>query len=263
MGPLDSYLPYLLNRAGARLAAAFDAEVRPLGATLQIWRVLAALRERDGRRMGDLAATTSIEVSTLTRLVDGMEKRRWCAGGPRRVMPARSPVATMAAGRRLTDASAAGRRALRAGGPGRLHRPRGGSPQGCAAPPVRQHGRADAAVEIALPDRRSWLRLIRKDEHGPPDLDRRPAPHHRRAAPATRSQDPRRARRAVDRLPEALPVRPGRHDRRRRHGRGLAQGRRAGLHPGRGSAHAADPRAGRQQPGLRPRATSWRPARSA
>ena len=48
-------------------------------------------------------------------------------------------------------------------------------------------------------------------------------------------QDPRRARRAVDRLPEALPLRPGRHDRRRRHHRGLAQGRRAGLHPGRGS----------------------------
>ena len=75
MGPLDSYLPYLLNRAGARIAAAFNEEMRPLGATLQIWRVLAALRERDGRRMGDLSATTSIEVSTLTRLVDSMEKK--------------------------------------------------------------------------------------------------------------------------------------------------------------------------------------------
>ena len=75
MGPLDSYLPYLLNRAGARIAASFSDEVRPLGATLQMWRVLAALRERDGRRMGDLSETTSIEVSTLTRLVDNMEKK--------------------------------------------------------------------------------------------------------------------------------------------------------------------------------------------
>jgi DNA-binding MarR family transcriptional regulator len=75
MDPLDSYLPYLLNRAGARIAAAFSAEVRPLGATLQMWRVLAALREGDGRRMGDLSETTSIEVSTLTRLVDNMEKK--------------------------------------------------------------------------------------------------------------------------------------------------------------------------------------------
>ncbi len=75
MGPLDSYLPYLLNRAGVRIATAFGEEMRPLGASLQIWRVLAALRERDGRRMGDLSATTSIEVSTLTRLVDQMEKK--------------------------------------------------------------------------------------------------------------------------------------------------------------------------------------------
>ena len=75
MGPLDGYLPYLLNRAGARIASAFGEEVRPLGATLQIWRVLAALREKDGRRMGDLSQTTSIEVSTLTRMVDNMEKK--------------------------------------------------------------------------------------------------------------------------------------------------------------------------------------------
>jgi DNA-binding MarR family transcriptional regulator len=103
MGPLDSYLPYLLNRAGARIAAAFSEEVRPLGATLQMWRVLAALREGDGRRMGDLSETTSIEVSTLTRLVDNMEKkglvaRRRDAGDARVVALHVTP-----AGRRLTQ----------------------------------------------------------------------------------------------------------------------------------------------------------------
>ena len=76
MGPLASYLPYLLNRAGTRIALSFSERIRPLGASLQMWRVLAALRERDGRRMGELSATTSIEVSTLTRLVDGMERRK-------------------------------------------------------------------------------------------------------------------------------------------------------------------------------------------
>src|SRR5579872_1338389 len=75
MGALEQYLPYLLNRAGARIAAAFNAEMRQIGASLQVWRVLAALRERDGRRMGDLSHTTSIEVSTLTRLVDSMEEK--------------------------------------------------------------------------------------------------------------------------------------------------------------------------------------------
>ena len=103
MGPLDSYLPYLLNRAGTRIATAFSEEVRPLGATLQIWRVLAALREQDGRRMGDLSDTTSIEVSTLTRLVDNMEKqglvaRRRDADDARAILLHVAP-----AGRRLTQ----------------------------------------------------------------------------------------------------------------------------------------------------------------
>jgi DNA-binding MarR family transcriptional regulator len=103
MGPLDSYLPYLLNRAGARIATSFGEEVRPLGATLQMWRVLAALRERDGRRMGDLSATTSIEVSTLTRLVDSMEAKglvaRRRAADDARVVE----LSVTAAGRRLTQ----------------------------------------------------------------------------------------------------------------------------------------------------------------
>jgi DNA-binding MarR family transcriptional regulator len=102
MGPLDGYLPYLLNRAGARIASAFGEEMRGLGTSLQAWRVLAALRERDGRRMGDLSTTTSIEVSTLTRLVDNMEKtglvaRRRDANDTRAVL-----LHVTAAGRRLT-----------------------------------------------------------------------------------------------------------------------------------------------------------------
>jgi DNA-binding MarR family transcriptional regulator len=102
MGPLASYLPYLLNRAGARIATAFGEEMRPLGATLQIWRVLAALREQDGQRMGDLSSTTSIDVSTLTRLVDNMEKKGLVAR-QRDPEDARAVVLNVTpAGRRLT-----------------------------------------------------------------------------------------------------------------------------------------------------------------
>ena len=102
MGPLDGYLPYLLNRAGARIATAFGEEMRRLGTSLQAWRVLAALRDKDGRRMGDLSATTSIEVSTLTRLVDNMEKtglvaRRRDANDTRAVL-----LHVTAAGKKLT-----------------------------------------------------------------------------------------------------------------------------------------------------------------
>jgi len=103
MGPLEQYVPYLLNRAGARIAAAFNADMRQIGASLQVWRVLAALREQDGRRMGDLSKTTSIEVSTLTRLVDNMEKdglvvRRREAGDARAISLHVTPN-----GRRLTQ----------------------------------------------------------------------------------------------------------------------------------------------------------------
>jgi DNA-binding MarR family transcriptional regulator len=73
---LDDYLPYLLNRAGARIADAFGKVARQHGITLQMWRVLAALNQEDGQSVGSLARTTSIEISTLSRLLDQMQKKR-------------------------------------------------------------------------------------------------------------------------------------------------------------------------------------------
>lgn len=71
---LGRFLPYLINRAGARLATAFSAEIAHHGIELQEWRVLAALLARGPCRLGDLAALTSIEMSTLSRLVGRMER---------------------------------------------------------------------------------------------------------------------------------------------------------------------------------------------
>lgn len=73
---LTDYLPYLLNRAGARIAAAFTKEARRHGLSLQMWRVLAALNHRDGQGVGELADTTSIDISTLSRVLDQMEQKR-------------------------------------------------------------------------------------------------------------------------------------------------------------------------------------------
>jgi DNA-binding MarR family transcriptional regulator len=70
---LDGYLPYLINRAGISMAGHFGVVLRRAGVSLQDWRVLAALRERGGLRLTELAARTSIEISTLSRLVAGME----------------------------------------------------------------------------------------------------------------------------------------------------------------------------------------------
>ena len=73
---LTAYLPYLINRTGVELAGAFSREIAHHGVTLQMWRVLAALHHRDGLRISDLAGLTSIDISTLSRLIGKMEKRR-------------------------------------------------------------------------------------------------------------------------------------------------------------------------------------------
>jgi DNA-binding MarR family transcriptional regulator len=76
---LGRFLPYLINRAGVRLAVAFSAEIARQGVGLQEWRVLAALLAHGPCRLGDLAALTSIEVSTLSRLVGRMTLARLVA----------------------------------------------------------------------------------------------------------------------------------------------------------------------------------------
>src|ERR1700682_716985 len=67
---LGDYLPYLVNRVGTVIAEQFgeDALARH-GLSIAEWRVLAVLVSNGGQRQIDLADLTSIEVSTLSRLV--------------------------------------------------------------------------------------------------------------------------------------------------------------------------------------------------
>jgi DNA-binding MarR family transcriptional regulator len=67
---LADYLPYLLNRVGAAMVTRFseDALVRH-GLSISMWRVLAALSHLGAQRQIDVASLTSIDVSTLSRLV--------------------------------------------------------------------------------------------------------------------------------------------------------------------------------------------------
>lgn len=88
---LTKYLPYLVNRSGVRIATAFGEVLRGHAITLPMWRVLAALDHADGQRISDLAALTSIDVSTLSRILDAMQEkglieRRRGNGGDARVV---------------------------------------------------------------------------------------------------------------------------------------------------------------------------------
>jgi MarR family transcriptional regulator, organic hydroperoxide resistance regulator len=73
---LSNSLPYLLARLGVRMGELFVRVVRKEGLTLPMYRVLAALAEQARPlRLGELAALTSAEMSTLSRLVADMHRR--------------------------------------------------------------------------------------------------------------------------------------------------------------------------------------------
>ena len=67
---LDNYLPYLVNRVGTIIADQYGNEaLAPYRLSIPMWRVVAALASKGGLRQIDLADLTSIEVSTLSRIV--------------------------------------------------------------------------------------------------------------------------------------------------------------------------------------------------
>lgn len=72
---LERFLPYLVHRVGSRLAEGFGDRFAAAGVNLVEWRVLAVLYEFGPQTMGDIARRTSINASTMTRLIGAMEKR--------------------------------------------------------------------------------------------------------------------------------------------------------------------------------------------
>jgi DNA-binding MarR family transcriptional regulator len=70
--PLDlsEHLPHLINRVGSALVARFSADaLADAHLSIATWRVLAALSNNGGLRQTDLAEMTSIDASTLSRLI--------------------------------------------------------------------------------------------------------------------------------------------------------------------------------------------------
>jgi len=72
---LTNPFPYLLNRVGVQMGELFSRRIAGYGVTLPMYRVMAALWETSDQRLGDLAAMTTIEISTLSRLVGEMKRR--------------------------------------------------------------------------------------------------------------------------------------------------------------------------------------------
>jgi MarR family transcriptional regulator, organic hydroperoxide resistance regulator len=67
---LGDYLPYLVNRVGTIIAEQFGNEaLAPHGLSIAMWRVMAVLAANGSQRQIDIADLTSIDASTLSRLV--------------------------------------------------------------------------------------------------------------------------------------------------------------------------------------------------
>jgi len=93
---LGDYLPYLVNRVGTIIADQFGAEsLVPHGLSIIMWRVMAVLAANGELRQIDLAELTSIDASTLSRIVTrlvqlGLATRTRSASSNREVIVALS-----------------------------------------------------------------------------------------------------------------------------------------------------------------------------
>ena len=72
---LSTYLPYLVNRLGQRFVSEITPALNKAGVNIQSWRVLIALYQGGKQTVGDLSEITSINFSTLSRVLDRMEDR--------------------------------------------------------------------------------------------------------------------------------------------------------------------------------------------
>jgi MarR family transcriptional regulator, lower aerobic nicotinate degradation pathway regulator len=101
---LRSYLPYLINRVGFAVTDVFGEALAAENLTVPMWRVLAVLLYHGPQRIGDLADLTSIEISTLSRLLGTMQRRKLLTRKRARTDARVVMAALTERGRALTDA---------------------------------------------------------------------------------------------------------------------------------------------------------------
>jgi len=101
---LGDYLPYLINRVGTALAVRFTADrLAAHGLSVAMWRVLAVLSNNGGQRQIDLAGLTSIDASTLSRLVTRLVRMGLVSRARSRTSSREVVVSLSAKGRALVD----------------------------------------------------------------------------------------------------------------------------------------------------------------
>lgn len=75
MYKLTNSFPYILNRVGVRMGDLFATRLAADDLSLNMYRTLAALWERDGQKLTELSEFTSVEPSTLSRMIGTLKRR--------------------------------------------------------------------------------------------------------------------------------------------------------------------------------------------
>jgi DNA-binding MarR family transcriptional regulator len=75
---LENFLPFLIMRAAKRINFYFDQATHWTDLTLPDARTLGAIWRQPGVRLVELSRVTDIELSTLSRLVRRLERRKLC-----------------------------------------------------------------------------------------------------------------------------------------------------------------------------------------
>lgn len=76
MFELSRYIPYLVRRTSARVDEIIRPKLDEVGLTLDMWRVVITIHVHGPQSLGDLARRTSVNLSTLSRLIGSMERAK-------------------------------------------------------------------------------------------------------------------------------------------------------------------------------------------
>src|SRR5207245_8908741 len=73
---LEERIPYLTNRLASAINDIFSRDLADYKLTIGHWRVLSVLHDIGDQKLIELSVHTSIDASTLSRLTEGMQRRR-------------------------------------------------------------------------------------------------------------------------------------------------------------------------------------------
>ena len=79
---VKAYPFYLLNRAVSRYNVIIESELRAIGIDIPTWRVLMILGESEPLAVGQVAKSAVINISTMMRIIERMQKAGLIATSP-------------------------------------------------------------------------------------------------------------------------------------------------------------------------------------